>query len=75
MQKLKLRQYYKVLNEKFNSTIDKLEETRNSIIKFTVSSMNSTSLSNNLLSDSIIKDGKFKKRQENLSPMKNEECL
>ncbi|XP_060821025.1 uncharacterized protein LOC132909876 isoform X1 [Bombus pascuorum] len=75
MQKLKLRQYYKVLNEKFNSTVDKLEETRNSIIKFTVSSMNSTSLSNKLLSDSIIKDGRFKKKEENLSPMKNEECL
>lgn len=73
MQKLKLRQYYKVLNEKFNSTVDKLEETRNSIIKFTVSSMNSTSLSSKLLSDSIIKDGRFKKK-ENLSPMKNEEC-
>ncbi|XP_043580348.1 uncharacterized protein LOC122566737 isoform X2 [Bombus pyrosoma] len=72
-QKLKLRQYYKVLNEKFNSTVDKLEETRNSIIKFTVSSMNSTSLSSKLLSDSIINDGRFKKK-ENLSPMKNEEC-
>lgn len=75
MQKLKLKQYYKALNEKFNSTVNKLEETRNSIIKFTVSSMNSTSLSNKLLSDSIIKDGRFKKKEENLSPMKNEECL
>ncbi|XP_033354033.1 general transcriptional corepressor trfA-like isoform X2 [Bombus vosnesenskii] len=75
MQKLKLRQYYKVLNEKFNSTVDKLEETRNSIIKFTVSSMNSTSLSNKLFSDSIIKDGRLKKKQENLSPVKNEKCL
>ncbi|XP_071864293.1 uncharacterized protein isoform X2 [Bombus fervidus] len=75
MQKLKLRQYYKVLNEKFNNTMDKLEETRNSIIKFTVSSMNSTSLSNKLLSDTIIKDARFKKKEENLSPMKNEECL
>lgn len=73
MQKLKLRQYYKVLNEKFNSTVDKVDETRDSIIKFTVSSMNSTSLSNKLLSDSVIKDRRFKKK-ENLSPMKNEEC-